>query len=115
MENNNLPNDCDVVVCMRHGATRTVMQERGWIPPNAVFLDGTLTPADLRGKHVIGVLPPDLIDACASFSHVGVDYPRDFPRGAELTLDQARAWIKEPVRYKQTREFLPRLQWTVTE
>lgn len=90
--------DLPVILTTQHQATLDLLKE---MYPDAEIIaqrqpDGTvrnLTPADVAGKHVIGVLPPFLVAAAAAFTSVSIaDY--DARKDGDLSGDELRARIQ---------------------
>jgi hypothetical protein len=91
----------DTVVVTRHAALVELLVERGIIPVGAPVL-AHAGPADVEGKHVIGVLPFKLAALAASVTEVPLALgPED--RGVELSLERLREIAGESVTYKVTR------------
>lgn len=85
----------DTVIVSRHDGTVEILKEKY---PDAEVLIGNVDAETVRGKHVVGTLPPHLVSECALYTHVGIkdfDYNKDGDiKGAEL-LD--RIEINEPI------------------
>ena len=56
------------------------------------------TPENVRGRHVLGVLPHSLSCLCESFTEVPLNLPADM-RGKELTAEDVRQFAGQPVTY----------------
>tara|TARA_R110000765_G_C18468720_1_gene550838 strand:+ start:210 stop:509 length:300 start_codon:yes stop_codon:yes gene_type:complete len=57
-----------------------------------------VTPDDVRGKHVIGVLPMHLASLAESITEIPLDIPADM-RGKELSLADMRNYARRAVTY----------------
>lgn len=90
------------IVITRHPALVAYLQEIGMVD-DGVRVITHATPADVRGKHVIGVLPLRLAALAASVTEVTLDIPAEL-RGQELTLDQIRQYAGEPATYVVARK-----------
>lgn len=77
------------LVALRHGATVEYLLELGYVSADTPVLPHA-TAEDVRGRHVLGVLPLHLAALCASLTVLELDLSRE-ARGAELTLDRVRA------------------------
>ena len=75
----------DTVIVSRHAGTVEILKEKY---PDAEVLTGNVDAETVRGKHVVGTLPPHLVSECALYTHVGIkdfDYNKDGDiKGAEL-------------------------------
>jgi hypothetical protein len=90
------------VVVTRHPNLVTVLRERGVIDDTTLVI-GRATYADVRGKHVLGILPNHLACAASSLTEIPMRLtPEDriAMRHAELTLERTRAVAADPVRYQ---------------
>lgn len=74
----------NTVIVSRHAGTVELLQQQY---PDAVVLD-SVTAEDIKGKQVIGTLPPHLVTECAAYTSVSIrnfDYNKDGDiTGAEL-------------------------------
>ena len=77
-----------VVVVTRHVNLVAYLVERGVIVSNVV-VKAHVTPADVTGRHVIGVLPFSLAVHAASVTVLDLDVPAAL-RGVELSVEQLR-------------------------
>lgn len=91
------------IVVTRHPALVALLIERGIIEEGAEVLS-EVTPEQIRGRHVIGVLPLHLAVLCERVTVVPLDVPAAL-RGQELTLEQLRA-MAGPARAFVVREVL---------
>ena len=89
--------EAEVVVVTRHSGLVWYLIEIGLISEGASVLSHA-TPDDVRGRHVIGVLPLRLAALAALVTEVPLDIPPEL-RGVELTLEQVRQYAGEPVTY----------------
>lgn len=85
------------IVITRHQALIAYLQEIGMVEEGVRVITHA-TEADVRGKHVIGVLPLRLAALAASVTEVPLDIPAEL-RGQELSLDQIRQYAGEPATY----------------
>lgn len=76
------------VVVTRHPALVELLRERGLINADARVI-AHATPADVTGKHVIGVLPLRLAALARSVTEVPLNIPAEL-RGVELSLETLR-------------------------
>lgn len=83
------------LVITRHPALVEYLREQGHIGGDARVID-TATEDDVRGQHVIGILPIRLAALCASYSECSLVLgPQD--RGVtDLTIDRVRE-IAQPL------------------
>ena len=59
------------------------------------------TPTNIKGKHVIGVIPLFLCALADRVTEVRLNVPR-YLRGTELTLEQVRQFGMPPITYRVT-------------
>lgn len=85
------------VVVTRHPGLVDYLRETGAIQDDATIVEHA-TPEDVRGKHVVGVLPLWLAAEAASVTEVPMAVPAD-ARGRELTIEEVRLWAGQPVTY----------------
>jgi hypothetical protein len=78
----------DTIVVTRHPALVQLLIERGLIRPGTPAIEHA-TPEDVRGRHVIGVLPLSLAAIAATVTEIELRLTPD-QRGRELTLDELR-------------------------
>jgi len=81
-------NRIDLIVT-RHPGLLEVLSELGIATPDTKVV-AHVSPADVREKHVAGVLPLSLAAECASVTEVALNVPPEL-RGKELSADQVRA------------------------
>ena len=91
----------DTVVITRHPALVDLLHERGIINGNEPVIEHA-TADDVRGRHVIGVLPLSLAAQAESVTEIPLSLtPQD--RGQELSLDRLRE-VAGPARTYVVRE-----------
>jgi len=88
------------VIVTRHEALTEYLVEMSIAPAGAEVIPHAGAD-DVRGRHVIGVLPLHLAALTASLTVVPLDIPREM-RGVELTLEQVREMAGDPVTYTVT-------------
>lgn len=86
------------VVVTRHQVLVQHLQEQGLVSENCIVLEH-VTADDVKGKHVIGVLPLNLAAAAKMVTEIPITIPAD-RRGQELTLDEVRRYAGAPKTYK---------------
>ena len=86
-----------VIVITRHPALVAYLVSLGTITRETPVVQHA-TEDDVRGKHVIGVLPLRLAALCRSVTEVPLDIPVEL-RGQELSIEQVAQFAGEPVRY----------------
>lgn len=94
------------IIVTRHPALVEYIYELGINGLNHNNMARTIahaTEAEVRNKHIIGVLPLRLAALAASVTEIPLDVPADL-RGQELTLEQVRQYAGDPVRYTVTAE-----------
>ena len=90
-----------LLVITRHKALVDYLREIGVIGVDTpVLIHATVD--QVRGRHVIGVLPLHLAAEAALVTEVPMDIPADL-RGVELTLPQVRLYARTPVTYQVTK------------
>ncbi len=77
-----------VLVVTRHPALFQYLVEEGIIPSDARLLEHA-TADDVRGKHVIGVLPLQFAAEAASITTIPLNITPEL-RGVELSVEQVR-------------------------
>lgn len=86
------------LVVTRHPALISFLKEKGLIGDQTPVVSH-VTEDDVRGKHVLGVLPLRLAASAASVSEIPLDLaPED--RGRELDLARVREIAGDPVTYR---------------
>lgn len=80
------------IVITRHAALAEYLTEIGVIAPGARVL-AHATEDDVRKRIVVGVLPLHLAALANAVVHVPLDIPAEL-RGAELTVEQVRAFAR---------------------
>ena len=88
----------ETIVVTRHAALVELLRERGIIGEGARVIEHA-SPEDVRGKHVIGVLPLALAALAASVTEIPLRLTPEM-RGKELDLPTLREIAGEPVTYK---------------
>jgi len=86
----------NIVIVSRHQGTIDILKS---MYPDAQVLSGNVTPDDIKGLHVIGTLPPHLIQYCKSYRAVTIknfDYTKDGDLSGEELLQ--RIVISNPIR-----------------
>lgn len=85
----------DTVIVSRHDGTVEILKEKY---PEAAVLTGNVDTETVKGKHVIGTLPPHLVSECALYTHVSIkdfDYSKDGDIKGEELLE--RIEINDPI------------------
>ena len=85
------------IVITRHAGLVEYLEEAGIIPAGTPVI-GQASIEDVKGKHVIGVLPNFLAVHAASITEIPLDIPAEL-RGRELSVEQVRAYAGTPVTY----------------
>lgn len=88
----------ETVVVTRHPALVDLLRERGIIGEEARVIEHA-SPEDVRGKHVIGVLPLALAALAESVTEIPLKLTPEM-RGKELDLDTLRGIAGDAVTYK---------------
>lgn len=88
----------ETIVVTRHKALLQLLQEKLWLSPVTPIIEHA-TAEDIKGKHVIGVLPLSLACLAASITEVTLDIPFAL-RGQELTLEQLKEFYIGERTYK---------------
>lgn len=86
-----------MIVVTRHQGLVEYLREIGLIGPDAQVV-AHAAPEQIRGQHVIGVLPLHLAAECASVTEIPLDLAPS-QRGRELSLDEVRACARPAVTY----------------
>ena len=94
-----------VLVVTRHPSLVDYLVDQGLVGP--LRLDKKIithaSPEDVRGRHVIGVLPLHLAAEAASVTEIPLAVPPEW-RGRELTLAELNQIAGPPARYTITKE-----------
>lgn len=85
------------VIVTRHPGLIEYLKEIGMADEHTIVLSHA-SVADIRGLHVVGVLPHSLSCECAYFTEVPLNLPVEL-RGVELSLEQVRQYAGRPVTY----------------
>jgi putative CRISPR-associated protein (TIGR02620 family) len=88
----------ETIVVTRHKALLEYLQEVLWMSDKTKVIEHA-TEEDVKGKHVIGVLPMHLACHAVSVTEIPLDVPQEL-RGQELTLEQIRLYAKPSREYK---------------
>ena len=91
----------ETIIVTRHPALVEYLFEQGIAPAGTRVL-AHVSPDDVRGKRVVGLLPLHLAAEAASVVEVPLDLPAEL-RGVELTIEQVRALARPAVEYHVTR------------
>jgi len=89
----------ETIVITRHKSLIQYLKEIELVTGNEPIISGNATLDDVRGKHIIGVLPNFLSAQAACLTEVPLKVPQEF-RGQELSLEQIREFAQEPVTYR---------------
>lgn len=99
----------DLVIVSRHQGTVDILLQG--LGENTPVLSGNVHASDIKGKHVIGTLPPHLVAECALYTPVTIkdfDYIKDGDlQGEEL---KERIQIGKPISLKEEYHSLPALE-----
>ena len=88
------------IVVTRHPALVEYLRETGVISDDTPVLLHA-TPDDIRGKHVIGILPLSLAALADKVTEIPLSLTPEM-RGRELSLEEVREIAESPVTYKVT-------------
>ena len=90
----------NTIIVTRHAALIDYLIAEGHATADTPHVSH-VTPDDVRGKHVIGVLPMHLAALTASITEIPLDIPADM-RGKELSLADLRNYARPAVKYVVT-------------
>ena len=90
----------ETVIVTRHPALVQLLAELG-LAPEGTPVVSQVAPADVAGKHVIGVLPMHLAALAAQVTEVPLALTPEL-RGKELDLETLKKVAGAPVTYKVT-------------
>lgn len=85
------------IVITRHQGLVDYLIEKKIVNEGVEVLDHA-TPKNVRGRHVVGVLPHSLSCLTASFTEVPLFLPAEL-RGKELSVEQVRKYAQPAVTY----------------
>lgn len=85
------------LIVTRHPALLQYLVNKGYANPDTPVITHA-TPSDVKGKHVLGVLPLSLAALAASVTEVPLALTPDM-RGRELALEELEAVAGEPKQY----------------
>ena len=89
----------ETVIVTRHKSLVEYLTQKGILPLHSKARVIThASEKDVKGKHVIGVLPLRLASLAASITEVPLDLPADL-RGRELTLQDIIRYAGAPITY----------------
>lgn len=89
----------ETVIITRHKSLIAYLKEIELVSGQETVISGNATPDDVRGKHVIGVLPNFLAAQAACLTEIPLSVPQEL-RGQELSLEQVREFASHPVTYR---------------
>lgn len=95
----------ETVIVTRHKALIALLRERGLAGEDARVIEHA-SAKDVRGKHVVGVLPLHLAAMAARVTEIPLAVPQEL-RGQELDLDTLRRLAGPAVTYRVFREDQP--------
>ena len=87
----------DTVIVTRHKALVEYLVNKGIVSKDSQVISHA-TASDIRGKHVIGVLPMHMAALARTITEIPLDIPAEM-RGKELSLEQVKEYAGEPVKY----------------
>ena len=87
----------DTIIVTRHAALVDYLVAEGHATADTPTVSH-VKPEDVRGKHVIGVLPLHLAALAATITEVPLDIPADM-RGKELSLSDLCNYARPAVTY----------------
>ena len=90
----------DTIIVTRHAALIDYLIAEGHATADTPHVSH-VKPEDVRGKHVIGVLPMHLAALAESITEIPLDIPADM-RGKELTLADLGNYARPAVTYVVT-------------
>lgn len=85
----------DTIIISRHAGTVEILKGKY---PKATVLTGDVNEETVKGKHVVGTLPPHLVSECALYTHVAIkdfDYNKDGDIKGDELLE--RIEINDPI------------------
>jgi hypothetical protein len=88
----------EIVVVTRHPALVEYLIENGIIDQHKTTVVTHATVEQVKGKHVVGVLPLRLAAMAACITEVPLIVPPEM-RGVELTVEDIRKFAGEPATY----------------
>lgn len=91
-----------VIIVSRHTALVELILERNLIAEGKYEILSHVTPDQIEGAHVIGVLPLHLAAHAQQVTEIPMDLPPQL-RGVELDLETMRKYAGEAVTYQVTR------------
>jgi len=87
------------LVVTRHPNLVEYLRLHGFVPPCLTEVVTHATPEQVRGKHVLGVLPHSLSCLCECFTEVPLNLPPEL-RGKELSVADLEQYAGKPVTYR---------------
>src|SRR3990172_2496607 len=94
-------NGPETVVVTRHPSLIVFLKTKGMIPANTKIISHVNAPEEIRGKHVIGVLPLHWAAVAERVTEVPLDLPPE-ARGRELSIEEIERFAWTPRTYKVT-------------
>jgi putative CRISPR-associated protein (TIGR02620 family) len=92
----------ETVVVTRHPALLELLRERGIVHGDVPVFTHVTDPAQIAGRHVVGVLPLHLAAVAAQVTEVPLSLAPEL-RGQELDLPTLREVAGDAVTYRVTR------------
>lgn len=93
--------DLETVVVTRHPSLIAHLRSKGMIPANTKIISHINAPEEIRGKHVIGVVPLHWAALAERVTEVPLDLPAE-ARGRELSIEEIERFARTPRTYKVT-------------
>jgi len=91
-----------VIIVTRHTALVELLIERKIISEGTCEILSHVTPDQIEGAHVIGVLPLYLAAHAQQVTEIPMNLPPEL-RGLELDIETIRKYAGEPATYQVTR------------
>jgi putative CRISPR-associated protein (TIGR02620 family) len=91
----------NTIIVTRHPGLVEVLTDLSFVPEGTPVI-AHATAADVRGKHVVGVLPLALAAEAASITEITLDLPLE-ARGKELSAAEIKKYMAGLTRYVVTR------------
>ena len=87
-----------MIVVTRHKSLVEYLRQEGIIDDNCTVIEHA-SPAEVRGQHVVGVVPLRLAALAASVTEIPLDIPAEL-RGTELGIEDIRRYAGKHVTYR---------------
>lgn len=92
----------ETIVVTRHPSLIVYLKSKGMIPEGTKIISHVNAPEEIRGKHVVGILPLHWASIADRVTELPLDLPPE-ARGKELSVEEVTRFARTPRTYRVTR------------